>query len=57
MRAAVNAVVAGELDPFPLLTHSIPLETLGRGLELMHDRPDGFIKGWTRICDSDEARR
>jgi threonine dehydrogenase-like Zn-dependent dehydrogenase len=44
MQAAVEAVAAGALDPAPLYTHTMPLESLGDAFRLMHDRPDGFLK-------------
>jgi threonine dehydrogenase-like Zn-dependent dehydrogenase len=34
----------GVLDPAPLYTHSLPLDELGRALELTRTRPDGFVK-------------
>jgi threonine dehydrogenase-like Zn-dependent dehydrogenase len=44
MRAAVDAVAAGALRPAPLYTHVLPLASLGDAFQLMHDRPDGFLK-------------
>jgi threonine dehydrogenase-like Zn-dependent dehydrogenase len=44
IRAAVRAVVAGDLDPGPLLTHSFPLGRLDEALSATRDRPDGFMK-------------
>jgi len=44
MRAAAEAVAAGTLDPRPLYTHTLPLGRLGDAMQLMHDRPDGFLK-------------
>jgi threonine dehydrogenase-like Zn-dependent dehydrogenase len=44
MRAAVRAVVSGELDPTPLLTHAYPLERLDEALAATRDRPAGFMK-------------
>jgi threonine dehydrogenase-like Zn-dependent dehydrogenase len=44
MRAAVAALVRQQLDLLPLCTHFLPLEELGRALDLMRDRPDGFMK-------------
>ena len=44
MREAMAAVADGVLDPFPLLTHSIPLADLGRAFDLMRERPEGFMK-------------
>jgi threonine dehydrogenase-like Zn-dependent dehydrogenase len=44
MQVAVDAVAAGALDPTPLYTHTVALDDLPRALELLHDRPDGFLK-------------
>ncbi|WP_159590948.1 MDR/zinc-dependent alcohol dehydrogenase-like family protein [Chelativorans xinjiangense] len=44
MRAAVEAVAEGRLDPAPLLTHAYPLERLDAALNATRDRPHGFLK-------------
>lgn len=44
LREAMHAVADGILDPFPLLTHRVPLNELGRAFDLMRARPDGFMK-------------
>jgi threonine dehydrogenase-like Zn-dependent dehydrogenase len=44
MRAAVDAVASGLLDPSPLYTHRFPLDRLGSALEATRTRPDGFLK-------------
>ncbi|HJP97875.1 MAG TPA: zinc-binding dehydrogenase [Rhodanobacteraceae bacterium] len=44
LREAMAAVADGVLDPFPLITHSVPLAELGRAFDLMRQRPDGFMK-------------
>jgi threonine dehydrogenase-like Zn-dependent dehydrogenase len=44
VREAVDAIVAGRLDPAPLYTHVYPLERLGEALDATRDRPDGFLK-------------
>ena len=44
MRAAVAAVVAGQLDPTPLYTHVFPLDLLDDAFGLVGTRPDGFVK-------------
>ena len=44
MQKAVQAALEGRLDPFPLLTHSVTLDSLDRGFALTRDRPEGFIK-------------
>jgi len=44
MRAVVDAVARGALDPLPLFTHRFPLARLGEALAATRDRPDGFMK-------------
>jgi threonine dehydrogenase-like Zn-dependent dehydrogenase len=44
LREAMRAVADGTLDPFPLITHAVPLHDLGRAFTLMRERPDGFMK-------------
>jgi threonine dehydrogenase-like Zn-dependent dehydrogenase len=44
MRAAVEAVASGRLDPSWLYTHVYPLDRLGDALDATRDRPDGFLK-------------
>jgi threonine dehydrogenase-like Zn-dependent dehydrogenase len=44
IRAAVDLMAAGVLDPSPLFTHRFPLDRLGEALELTRQRPDGFMK-------------
>jgi threonine dehydrogenase-like Zn-dependent dehydrogenase len=44
IRAAVDAVVRGVLDPRPLLTHCFALNELGSALEATRQRPEGFLK-------------
>lgn len=44
MRRAIAAVVAGRLDPRRLVTHSYPLEALGRALDDTAEKPLGFVK-------------
>jgi threonine dehydrogenase-like Zn-dependent dehydrogenase len=41
---AVDAIVAGQLDPSSLYTHRFPLDRLGEALNATRDRPDGFLK-------------
>lgn len=45
MRAAVAAVVRGDLTLDGLLTHRYGLDELDRALEDLRCRPDGFLKG------------
>jgi threonine dehydrogenase-like Zn-dependent dehydrogenase len=44
MRCAVELMAAGTLDPTPLFTHRLELADLGRAMDLMQSRPDGFMK-------------
>ena len=44
MRASIEAVASGALDPSPLYTHTFPLEDLSQALEMARTRPDGFLK-------------
>jgi threonine dehydrogenase-like Zn-dependent dehydrogenase len=44
MRAAVDAVARGDLDPTPLYTHRFPLDQLGDALDAARTRPEGFMK-------------
>ena len=49
IRAAVDAVTSGVLDPRPLYTHSFPLERLADALNATSERPDGFMKALVRM--------
>jgi threonine dehydrogenase-like Zn-dependent dehydrogenase len=44
MQEAMTAILAGRLDPFPLLTHTVPMDALDCGFELTRRRPEGFVK-------------
>jgi threonine dehydrogenase-like Zn-dependent dehydrogenase len=44
IRAAVDAVVSGRLDPRPLYTHVFPLERIADAFEAARTRPEGFVK-------------
>jgi threonine dehydrogenase-like Zn-dependent dehydrogenase len=44
MRASIDAVMNGIVDPTSLYTHIYPLEDLSRALEMATTRPDGFLK-------------
>jgi threonine dehydrogenase-like Zn-dependent dehydrogenase len=48
LREAVEAVVAGRLDPRALVTHAFPLDRLDAALDAARDRPAGFVKAWIR---------
>ena len=49
MQDAVDAVLAGRIDPAPLLTHEYSLDELGDALDDIEQRPDGFVKGTVRL--------
>lgn len=44
MRAAIDAVVDGTLDPSPLFTHRFSIDQLDDALNATRDRPDGLLK-------------
>ena len=44
MRAAIDGIASGRLDPSPLYTHRVPLERAGDAFEALRTRPDGFVK-------------
>lgn len=48
MRAAIEAVASGLLEPDALCTHSYPLAQLGNALDDTLTRPDGFLKAVVR---------
>tara|TARA_B100000614_G_C14252205_1_gene371296 strand:- start:42 stop:260 length:219 start_codon:yes stop_codon:yes gene_type:complete len=41
---AIEAVVAGRLKPWPLMTNCYPLDRLGEALDEAEARPDGIVK-------------
>lgn len=44
MREAIEAVAQGRLNPEPLYTHTFRLDQLDWAMEMMRERPDGFLK-------------
>jgi threonine dehydrogenase-like Zn-dependent dehydrogenase len=44
IRAAIELVRTGMLDPAPLYTHMFPLNELSNAMEMLRLRPDGFLK-------------
>lgn len=48
IRAAVDAVATGVLDPGRLYTHSFSLDEIDDAFEMMAERPDGFLKALVR---------
>jgi threonine dehydrogenase-like Zn-dependent dehydrogenase len=55
MQRAIVAVLSGRIDPFPLLTHEVTLDTLDRGFALAQTRPQGFMKAWARVSPNERA--
>jgi threonine dehydrogenase-like Zn-dependent dehydrogenase len=48
MRAAVEAVARGALEPSPLYTHSFTLGELSDAFQVLEKRPGDFLKAWIR---------
>jgi len=48
MRRAVEAMARGTLEPDALHTHELPLSDLNEAMELLRDRPAGFVKAVVR---------
>jgi threonine dehydrogenase-like Zn-dependent dehydrogenase len=44
MRAAVEAIAAGRLDPAPLYTHTVALADAAQAFTALAERPHGFVK-------------
>lgn len=44
IRAAIDAIQTGVLDPSSFYTHRYPLEKIGTALDETRDRPEGFLK-------------
>jgi threonine dehydrogenase-like Zn-dependent dehydrogenase len=44
MRAAVDAVAHGRLDPSPLYTHVFSLDRINHAMKAARSRLDGFLK-------------
>ena len=44
MEEAIDLVVAGELNPWPLFTHQFPLEDIAAAFDCSRQAPDGFLK-------------
>jgi threonine dehydrogenase-like Zn-dependent dehydrogenase len=49
MREAIGAILAGRLDPMPLITDTFPLSRLDDALNATRDRQDGFLKAVVRM--------
>jgi threonine dehydrogenase-like Zn-dependent dehydrogenase len=49
IRAAIDAVTSGALDPTPLFTHRYTLDTLGEAFDATLTRPDGFLKALVTV--------
>ena len=48
MEEAIDLVVRGELNPWPLFTHEFPLEDISAAFVALAQRPDGFLKALVR---------
>jgi threonine dehydrogenase-like Zn-dependent dehydrogenase len=44
MEEALELVVRGELNPWPLFTHQFPLQDIAAAFDFLDKRPDGFLK-------------
>lgn len=44
MRAAIEAIAAGRLDPTPLYTHAVALADAAQAFTALDERPHGFVK-------------
>jgi threonine dehydrogenase-like Zn-dependent dehydrogenase len=44
IRDAIKAIENGQMDPFPLFTHTFPLKEIKEAFNCLKERPDGFIK-------------
>ena len=44
IKAAVEAVEQGKMDPYPLFTHTFSLDEMEEAYQHLTQRPDGFIK-------------
>jgi threonine dehydrogenase-like Zn-dependent dehydrogenase len=44
MSAAIDAAARGEIDVARLCTHTVALDRLGDALDMLRERPDGFLK-------------
>jgi threonine dehydrogenase-like Zn-dependent dehydrogenase len=44
MEEAIELVVSGTWDPWPLFTHQFPLEEISAAFAALANRPDGFLK-------------
>ncbi|MGA9590587.1 MAG: hypothetical protein WBV11_12225, partial [Salegentibacter sp.] len=44
IKAAIEAVRNGKMDPFPLFTHRFKLDQMEQAYEHLTGRPEGFVK-------------
>jgi threonine dehydrogenase-like Zn-dependent dehydrogenase len=44
IRAALDSIARGIIDPSPLYTHTFRLDEIDRAFETMRARPEGFVK-------------
>ena len=45
MQRAIELVLGGQMDPWPLFTHRFALEEISVAFDSLAKRPDGFLKG------------
>jgi threonine dehydrogenase-like Zn-dependent dehydrogenase len=50
VRAAIEAIVAGRLDPTPLYTHAVELGDAASAFSALDQRPAGFVKAQVLTC-------
>jgi threonine dehydrogenase-like Zn-dependent dehydrogenase len=44
VRKAIQAALEGRLDPFPLMSHTVSMQSMDQGFRLTRQRPEGFVK-------------
>jgi threonine dehydrogenase-like Zn-dependent dehydrogenase len=49
MEEAVEAVASGRVKPWPLYTHTFPLERINEAFQMMAQRPEGFMKALIKL--------
>jgi threonine dehydrogenase-like Zn-dependent dehydrogenase len=49
MREAVWAVTSGQMNPWPLYTHTFPLEEINNAFHAMAERPTNFMKAIVKL--------
>jgi len=44
IKDAITAIQRGQMNPFPLFTHTVPLRKAAEAFTMLKERPNGFIK-------------